>query len=166
MPPGMAQIVTLCGSNYRCLEQIFMVPKGFEPSKFDCNSKYIYKIAVIAGILDFRSERFQLFLSMSRPDSSLQIIVNYPFGSGQEFQNRFSRSCSWRPSWIIDLNCIAIFILQVTSIFPNKFRVTWHYRSGEEIKNRFLKWQPLRPSWIFDRNYFSQFWSTRYPDTY
>ena len=36
MPPGMALIVTLCGSNYRYLEQIFMVPKGFEPSKFDC----------------------------------------------------------------------------------------------------------------------------------
>ena len=36
MPPGMALIVTFRGSNYRCLEQIFMVPKGFEPSKFDC----------------------------------------------------------------------------------------------------------------------------------
>ena len=36
MPPGMALIVTLRGSNYRCLEQIFMVPNGFEPSKFDC----------------------------------------------------------------------------------------------------------------------------------
>ena len=30
MPPGMALIVTFRGSNYRCLEQIFMVPKGFE----------------------------------------------------------------------------------------------------------------------------------------
>ena len=28
MPPGMALIVTLRGSNYRCLEQIFMVLKG------------------------------------------------------------------------------------------------------------------------------------------
>ena len=33
--PGVALIVTFRGSNYRCLEQIFMVPKGFEPSKFD-----------------------------------------------------------------------------------------------------------------------------------
>ena len=38
MPPGMAPIVTLRGSNYRCLEQILMVPKGLEPSKFDCFS--------------------------------------------------------------------------------------------------------------------------------
>ena len=36
MPPGMALIVTLRGSNYRCLEQIVIVLKGFEPSKFDC----------------------------------------------------------------------------------------------------------------------------------
>ena len=32
MPPGMALIVTLRGSNYRCLEQIFLVPKGLESS--------------------------------------------------------------------------------------------------------------------------------------
>ena len=38
MPPGMALIVTLRGSNYCYLEQIFMVPKGFEPSVrlYDC----------------------------------------------------------------------------------------------------------------------------------
>ena len=35
VPPGMALIVAFRGSNYRCLEQIFMVPKAFEPSKFD-----------------------------------------------------------------------------------------------------------------------------------
>ena len=35
MPPGVVPIVTFRGSN-RCLEQIFMVPKRFEPSKFDC----------------------------------------------------------------------------------------------------------------------------------
>ena len=36
VPPGVALIITFRGSNYRCLEQIFMVLKGFEPSKFDC----------------------------------------------------------------------------------------------------------------------------------
>ena len=35
MPSGMALIVTLRGLNYACLEQIFMVPKGLEPSKFN-----------------------------------------------------------------------------------------------------------------------------------
>ena len=43
VPPGVAPIVTFRGSNYRCLEQIFMVLKGFEPSKFDCMFEYMYK---------------------------------------------------------------------------------------------------------------------------
>ena len=39
MPPDLALLSTLTGSNYPCLELIFMVPKVFEPLKFDC----IYK---------------------------------------------------------------------------------------------------------------------------
>ena len=31
VPPGVALIVTFRGLNYRCLEQIFTVPKGFGP---------------------------------------------------------------------------------------------------------------------------------------
>ena len=37
MPPDLALLSTLIGSNYPCLELIFMVPKVFEPLKFDCN---------------------------------------------------------------------------------------------------------------------------------
>ena len=36
MPPDLALSSTLIGSNYPCLELIFMVPKVFEPLKFDC----------------------------------------------------------------------------------------------------------------------------------
>ena len=35
MPPDLALLSTLDGSNYPCLELIFMVPKVFEPLKFD-----------------------------------------------------------------------------------------------------------------------------------
>ena len=35
MPPDLALLSTLIGSNYPCLELIFMVPKVFEPLKFD-----------------------------------------------------------------------------------------------------------------------------------
>ena len=35
-PPDLALISTLIGSNYPCLELIFMVPTVFEPLKFDC----------------------------------------------------------------------------------------------------------------------------------
>ena len=36
MPPDLALLSTPIGSNYPCLELIFMVPKVFEPLKFDC----------------------------------------------------------------------------------------------------------------------------------
>ena len=59
MPPGMALIVTLRGSNYRCLEQIFMVPKGFEPSKFDCRHVFVMKCQQMAfwNILEYFSHK-------------------------------------------------------------------------------------------------------------
>ena len=34
--PDLAPKLTLIGSNHPCLEQFCMVPKMFEPSKFDC----------------------------------------------------------------------------------------------------------------------------------
>ena len=36
MPADLALLSTLTGSNYPCLELICMVPKVFEPLKFDC----------------------------------------------------------------------------------------------------------------------------------
>ena len=36
MLPDLALLSILIGSNYPCLELIFMVPKVFEPLKFDC----------------------------------------------------------------------------------------------------------------------------------
>ena len=39
IPPDLALLSTLIGSNYPCLELIFMVPKVFEPLKFDCICK-------------------------------------------------------------------------------------------------------------------------------
>ena len=36
MPPDLALLSALIGSNYPCLELIFMVPNVFEPLKFDC----------------------------------------------------------------------------------------------------------------------------------
>ena len=36
--PDLAPLLTLSDSNHLCLEQFSMVPKLFEPSKFDCLS--------------------------------------------------------------------------------------------------------------------------------
>ena len=42
MPPDLALLSTLIGSNYPCLELIFMAPKVFEPLKFHCIWNNIY----------------------------------------------------------------------------------------------------------------------------
>ena len=52
--------------------------------------------------------------------------VNWPFGSGEEAQNRFSR---WRPSWISERNDLSHFDLQVIQMLPTKFRVNWSWES-------------------------------------
>ena len=62
MPPNLALLSTRSGSNYPCLELIFMVPKLFEPLKFDCSFSqdfhatttkllrmYLYKIWIFIG---------------------------------------------------------------------------------------------------------------------
>ena len=36
LPPDLALLSTLIGSNYPCIELIFMAPKVFESLKFDC----------------------------------------------------------------------------------------------------------------------------------
>ena len=90
--------------------------------------------------------------------------VNWPFTSGEEAENRFSR---WLPWWQdFQDGChggnlgftigtiLAIFDLQVTLMLPSKFGVNWPFGSGEEAKNRFSRW---RPSWISDRHDFSYF---------
>ena len=56
MPPDLALLSTLIGSNYPCLELIFMVPKVFEPLKFDCILKILWTRGDIAP-----QEQFLLF---------------------------------------------------------------------------------------------------------
>ena len=57
VPPGVALIVTFRGSNYRCLEQIFMVPKGLEPSKFDCMLFAKLYMTLTQAVFDFQSNQ-------------------------------------------------------------------------------------------------------------
>ena len=55
--------------------------------------------------------------------------VNWPFGSGEELKNRFSR---WDRN-----NFSYFFYLPVAPMLPTKFLVYWPFGSGEEAKNRF-----------------------------
>ena len=57
--------------------------------------------------------------------------VNWPFYSGEEAKNRFSRWPPWRPSWISDQHDFSFFDLQVTLMLPTKFGVKWLFGSEE-----------------------------------
>ena len=45
--PDLAPWLTFSGSNYPCLEQFSMVPKMFEPLKFDCIRDWLYNMSYI-----------------------------------------------------------------------------------------------------------------------
>ena len=63
------------------------------------------------------------------PMLPIKFQVNWPFGSGEEAKNRFSRS---RIGTIL-----AIFYLQVTPILTTKFRVKLPFGLGEEVRKTF-----------------------------
>ena len=112
----------------------------------------------MAAILDLSSERFQLFLSRSHPDASYQLFgVNWPFGSGEEAKNRFSR---WQGSWISNQNDFSYFDLLVTLMLHVKFQDKWPFVSGKEAKNRFSRCLSWQPSWTSHWNNFCYFLST------
>ena len=78
-------------------------------------------MAAMAAILDFQSARFYghggnlgfpigtilaIFDLQVTPMLPSKFGVNWPFGSGEEAKNRFSR---WRPSWISDRHDFSYF---------------------------------------------------------
>ena len=46
--------------------------------------------------------------------------VNWPFGSGEEAKNRFSRWLPWRPSWIFDRHDFSYFLSTSHSMLHRK----------------------------------------------
>ena len=90
--------------------------------------------------------------------------VKWPFGSGEEVKNSFSRQPPWRPSSISDRNYYSYFLSTSHPQFPTKFRVNWPFGSGAMVKNRVSRRRPLWPSWVSKQNNFSYFWPTSHPD--
>ena len=76
------------------------------------SEEYIFKIVIMAAILEFRSERFLAIFDLQVTAMlPTKFQVSWPFGSGEEAKNRFSR---WPPPVGLIL---AIFDLQVILIF-------------------------------------------------
>ena len=84
--------------------------------------------------------------------------INWPFGSGEEVKNRFSR---WLQSWISNMNDFNYFDLLVTPMLPTQFQVNWPFGSGEEVKNRFSR---RRPSGEEAKNRFSRWQPSQISD--
>ena len=58
--------------------------------------------------------------------------INWPFGSGEEAKNKFSR---WRHGGNLGFligTILATFDLQVTLMLPIKFQVNWPFGSEDE----------------------------------
>ena len=65
--------------------------------------------------------------------------VNWPFSSGEEVKNRFSR---WPPCSNLGFpfgTILAIFDWQVTLMLPTEFKVNWPFRSEEAKKKKIFK---------------------------
>ena len=71
LPPNLALWVTLSGSNYPCLEQIYMLQEIFELLRFDCiwNTFYVYKSPIIR-----REANSSMPCSISLGDESISLI--------------------------------------------------------------------------------------------
>ena len=123
------------------------------------SQKYIFKIAAMAVILDFRSEGLQLFLIYKSSRCFLPSFKSIGL-SVQEKKLKIDFKDGNHLGFPIG-TILAIFYERVTPTRPTKFQVSWPFGSGEEAKHRFSRW---RPSWISDRNNFSYFWSISRPD--
>ena len=87
--------------------------------------------------------------------------VKWPFSSGEEAKNRFSRWLSWRPSWISDTDDFSC--VWSTGHLDASYLVLSICLSVQEKKWK-IDFQDGRPSWISNRNDFSHFWSISHPD--
>ena len=74
------------------------------------SEKKCFKLAAMVAIFDFRSKQFKLFLDLQVTLMlPTKFRVKWPFSSGEEAKNRFSRWLSWRPSWISDRDDFSYF---------------------------------------------------------
>ena len=113
-----------------------------------------FTIGMILAIFDLRVT----------PMLPTKFRVNWPFSSGEEAKNRFSRWLPWQPSWISDWQDFSYFWPTSHPNVSYKVWVNWPFGAGEEAKYRFSRWRPWWPSGISDQNKFSYIWSTSHPD--
>ena len=86
--------------------------------------------------------------------------VNWPFGSGEEAKNRFSRWRPWRPSWFYDRHDFSYFWSTSHPDAPYQVWSQLAFWFMRRKQYRFSRWLP----WISDGHDFSYFWSISHPN--
>ena len=123
------------------------------------SSKQIFKMAAMAAIWDFLSQRFELFFYLQvTPMLLTKFQVKWPFSSEEEGKNRFSR---WLPSWIFNWNHFSYFYIYKSSRY---FLPIFKSNGPLVQENKRKKEFPWRSSWISDPNNLSYFRSTSHPN--
>ena len=111
--------------------------------------------------LDFRSERFYLFLIYKSPQCCLPSFKTIGISvQEKKFKIYYQDGGHGGHLEFPFRTILTIFHLHVAPKLPKKFKVSWPFGSGE-AKIRFSRW---RPFWISCRNDFSYFRSTSLPD--
>ena len=90
--------------------------------------------------MDFRSEGFWLFLIYKSSQYSLPSFQSIGLPVQEKKGKIDFQDGGHLGFWTGRI--LATFDLQVTPMFPTKFRVSWPFSSGEEAKNRFSRWRP------------------------
>ena len=105
LPSDLELWLTLSGSSYPCLEQISMIPKVFEPLKFDCRldrlfSRWVWSASVLAPCTHAKCDRRcsdsekRLSSSVSVSALSGQSLRFFPCELMCRFKSNNSGSCS------------------------------------------------------------------------
>ena len=81
------------------------------PTKFGVKRKIDFQDSRHGGHLGFTiSMIFAIFDLQVTKMLPTKFRVNWPFGSGEEAKNRFSRWLQWRPSWFYDWHDFSYFL--------------------------------------------------------
>ena len=76
-----------------------------------------------------------IFLSISHPHASYQVLSQLAFGSGEEAKIDYQDGCHGGHLGFLIGTILAIFDLQVTAMLPTKFQVNKPFSSEEYVKN-------------------------------
>ena len=119
MPPDLSLLSTLLGSNYPSLELIFMVPKVFEPLKFDCIC-------------------FFYALVMARPLSYfIEICFQHNIDFCNQTGNYFS-AINFKSSFLYCFPCIIIVIIYGKQAHCDSYSVRLWFEPNRRQKAFFL----------------------------